>query len=115
MGEGLESVPLLGIQTQRSAGGPAHTALFEGRLAGRAIDAKTADLWVVGPTGERIEVTWPSAFRARSNPLRLVNPDGHDVAKAGQNIFLGGGFVAGANRFSAHKVSVDNPLHQRPQ
>ena len=113
MGEPQGLSPLLKIQTQRSAGGPGRLALGQGTLAGREIDADTADLWIINSDGQRIEVTWPAGFHARSNPMRLVNPQGQDVAKAGETIFLTGGFLPGTSHFSAHKVSVDSPLRQR--
>jgi hypothetical protein len=111
--EGPGSAPLLRIRTQLSAGGPGRLALLPGILAGELIDAESADLWVTDSDGRRIEITWPAGFHARSNPIRLVNPQGQDVAKAGEEIFLAGGNLAGTSHFSSHTVSVDSPLRQR--
>jgi hypothetical protein len=78
-------------------------ALLNGTLAGDPRDPHLA--WVVS-SDARVEVTWPTGFSAVFDPdLRMLGPDGTVVAKAGDEVSLGGSFGTADGSFGACAVN----------
>lgn len=84
-----------------------------GILAGGEIAPGQYCLWVVD-RGEVVPVIWPRGYKARLNPLELINEIGEVVASVGEIVEIAGGDVAcdpgqpcamgKSFAFSAHKV-----------
>jgi hypothetical protein len=87
--EGLVSLPL----THQPLGVSCYPMYLEGAfLAGDPTDPAVA--WVVSATGQRVEVLWPVGYSARFAPeLELIGPINQVIARAGDELTLGGGFV----------------------
>ncbi len=71
-------------------GDPSRLALAFGTLAAGNYRHKWC-VWLVGNESRRIPVVWPSGFRARRNPLELLDSHGTVVARGGERIKLTGG------------------------
>jgi hypothetical protein len=80
------------VPTHGPTGGYSDTASIEGRLAGDQ-SAGGACLWLVEGNGERRLIIWPHGFRARLDPLQLLDEQGGVVATEGQYIRAGGGYL----------------------
>jgi hypothetical protein len=78
--------PPLGRMLQRAA--------LLGMLEGGEAGPDRWCLWLRSATGHRVPVIWPAGFRARLDPLEVLNPSGQAVARAGEHLVLGGGFRA---------------------
>jgi hypothetical protein len=76
--------PPLGEMRQRAA--------LLGVLEGGEAGPDCWCLWMRSATGNRVPVLWPAGFRARLDPLEVLNGSGQMVARAGEHLVLGGGF-----------------------
>jgi hypothetical protein len=60
-------------------------------------EAETPCLWLIpahgkpAGDGERLSVVWPSHYTIRTDPLRLVAPDGTEAARVNDIVVLAGG------------------------
>lgn len=73
-------------------------------LAGEANDSSVA--WVSSAVGQRVNVLWPDGYTARFAPsVELVGPIGQFVARAGDELTLGGGFMP-SGEFAVCEVNV---------
>ena len=59
-------------------------------LIGQSNPDGTACLWIEGTEG-RVVLIWPSGYKARGNPLTVLDADGKEVAVVGEQIQFGGG------------------------
>jgi hypothetical protein len=50
-------------------------------------------VWLSRSTGDRLVTTWPGEYRARVGPFDLLDELGQVVARAGEQVNLGGGFL----------------------
>jgi hypothetical protein len=68
------------------------TYLEDAFLAGDVDDPSVA--WVVSAEGQRVNVLWPEGYAARFVPdVELIGPIGQLVARSGELLTLGGGFL----------------------
>ena len=65
-----------------------------GRLTGGESPSGQYLVWLAAAGGKITPVMWPRGFRAILDPLELINADGDVVARAGEYLKLGGGFVS---------------------
>lgn len=90
-----------------------------GVLTGAIVDGAVRT-WLADTNGQLTLVMWPGNFRARFDPLEVIDHQGAVVARGGEAVTMAGGFLvkAGDPRklghdrvFSAGKVSrdVDDP------
>lgn len=69
-------------------------AAIDGYLRGDA-SVDGGCVWLEDPsTGDRVAVVWPPGFAARFDPVELLGPDGAVVARDGDHVGLGGGFLS---------------------
>lgn len=61
----------------------------QGVLTGGLVEGRHC-LWLERSDGQTTSVLWPYGFSGRTDPYRLVNADGHVVARAGDEMSLGG-------------------------
>jgi hypothetical protein len=84
--------PVIAVPTSSWRPGDfAHEALMTGTLAGGRVGSGEYCVWVTRESGEAIPVVWPAGFRARLDPLELLNAEGAVVARAGDKLSVGGG------------------------
>lgn len=73
-------------------GDGSHDALLQGRL-----DAAERDGWlcfvVRAPDGTSTRLVWPDGWTAAVGPARLLDGDGREVARAGEQVDIGGGLT----------------------
>jgi hypothetical protein len=74
----------------RSTDGPAWLALNEGTLEGALVNGKVRT-WLRSDTGRRTLVAFPQTYRARLDPLELLDDHGRVVAHGGEFISVSGG------------------------
>ena len=77
------------------AGGGGGDALAAGRVGGMVVDDR-ACFWIEPLDSGAVEadwtaLVWPNGFGAVDDPLRLLTPDGQEVARVGDLVELGGG------------------------
>ncbi len=77
-------------------------ALLGGVLQGRST-SRAACFWI-GSGADRQAIVWPHGFSAADDPLRIVGPDGQDLAAVGSAVELGGGVLPGY-----HPTSEQDP------
>jgi hypothetical protein len=75
-----------------SADGPRMAALCEGKLVGALANGKVRT-WLEGEAHRRVLVAWPRTYRAHLHPLEVLDERGRVVARAGEFVRLGGGFM----------------------
>ena len=63
-----------------------------GILAGAIVDGSVRT-WLTDTNGQLTLVIWPGHFRARFDPLELVNDQGEVVARGGEFVTVSGGFL----------------------
>jgi hypothetical protein len=76
--------------------GFSETAEISGRLTGETVEGG-ACFWLEREDGERllrVLVVWPAGYRAKLQPLQLLNAEGEVVASEGQFIYAGGGYIS---------------------
>lgn len=74
------------------------------RLEGNLVVDKTANCLVVHKSGRYVDVAWPPGFSTavRDGSVALLDASGQVVAKLGDTVVLGGGYVAPS---AAHAIS----------
>jgi hypothetical protein len=50
-------------------------------------------VWLSRSSGERLVTMWPGEYRARVGPFELLDEFGQVIARAGEQVHLGGGFL----------------------
>jgi hypothetical protein len=70
----------------------AMAARFGGELAGGSVADGTYCVWLID-RGETRAVVWPPGYRARLDPVEILNPGGEVVARGGDMLVVGGGGV----------------------
>jgi hypothetical protein len=80
------------LPTGPALGGMRQRAALLGTLEGGETGPDRWCVWMRSPGGHRVPVVWPPGFRARLDPLEVLDPGGQVVARAGQRFVLGGGF-----------------------
>ena len=78
-----------GPDTSRAVARP--LAQSGGRLVGQVV-AGAVRTWLEHD-GDRVLLVWPGGFRARIAPLEVLDDDGRVVAKGGEHVTVGGGFL----------------------
>ncbi len=86
--------PVTGVPTSAwRPGMPSLYAGFSGILAGGQQSPGGYCVWVTAASGNPVPVVWPQGFRARLDPLELLGPGGEVVARGGDHLTAGGGFL----------------------
>jgi hypothetical protein len=87
MGDALET-PGLTVQQHPAKG-------MDARLEGMLVVDEAANCLVVHKAGRHIDVAWPPGFSAavREGSIVLIDTSGQTVAKLGDTVVLGGGYV----------------------
>jgi hypothetical protein len=75
-------------------GDPSLLALAIGTLAAGEYRGRWCP-WLAGTGSRRIAVVWPAGFHARRHPFELLDSHGTVVARGGERIKVGGGFIPG--------------------
>jgi hypothetical protein len=89
-----------------------------GNLAGAIVDGSVRT-WLTDGNGQLTLVMWPGNFRARFDPLEVIDHNGNVVARGGQFVTVAGGFLKSGDRrslghervFSAWQVSEAYDAH----
>jgi hypothetical protein len=68
-------------------------ALLEGTVQGQQTGPDRCRIWVERDSGKIVPVVWPAGYRARLDPLELLDPVGRVVAVAGTVISVPGGLM----------------------
>ena len=84
-----ELVPA-GPEVSAHAASPA--ARTSGELVG-ALVSGAACTWLAHPGGQLVLMMWPRGFRARFDPLELLDQRGEVVARGGETVTVGGGYL----------------------
>jgi hypothetical protein len=63
-----------------------------GTLVGAALDG-SVQTWLAGTDGQLTAVRWPGNFRARFDPLEILDHHGHVIARGGHSVTLTGGYL----------------------
>ena len=63
-----------------------------GELVGALVEDAVCT-WLVQEQGQLVLMMWPRAFRARFDPLELLDDRGQVVARGGEFVTVGGGFL----------------------
>jgi hypothetical protein len=108
----------LGPEVQDDA--PHRLAASGGELVGCVVDGAICT-WLTQVDGQLVLMMWPRAFRARFDPLELLDGDGRVVARGGDLVAVVGGYLpegdprtAGYERvFAASTVSTRLPPSAR--
>jgi hypothetical protein len=87
-----------------------------GELVGAIVDGAVCT-WLAKTNGQLVLMMWPRTFRARFEPLELLDDQGHVVAKGGEFVTVVGGYLPqgeprslGHERvFAAWTVSGEQP------
>jgi hypothetical protein len=74
-------------------GDPSRLALLIGTVEGGGTSDGHFCVWVRRESGEIVPVVWPAGFRARLDPLELLNAQGAIAAAAGDRINVCGGLM----------------------
>jgi hypothetical protein len=54
-------------------------------------------LWLARADGELLATMWPGEYRARLDPLIVLDEEGRIVARGGAQLFVSGGFLPPAD------------------
>lgn len=90
-----------------------------GHLVGAIVEGGVCT-WLAHPNGQLVLIMWPKAFRARFDPLELLDEQGQTVATGGEFITAVGGYLPerdtrsmGHKRvFAAWKASRGHPTRR---
>jgi hypothetical protein len=63
-----------------------------GGLVGAIVDG-AVQTWLTEATGQLTLIAWPGNFRARFDPLEVLDEHGEVVARGGESVTLAGGFL----------------------
>lgn len=84
--------PLSPAGPEGQLGGPSRLATKGGKLAGRLVDGGV-EIWLTRDDGTPVLTMWPGEYRARLNPLVLLDERGEVIASEGDQIRVVGGFL----------------------
>lgn len=73
-------------------GGRSRLATNGGKLVGRVIDGRV-EIWLTRDNGTQVLTMWPGEYRARLEPLELLDERGQVIAGEGDQIRVVGGFL----------------------
>ena len=86
-----------------AAGGPHRLAASGGTLVGRLVDDRV-QVSLAQADGELLLTIWPGEYRARVNPLVLLDGQDQVVARGGEELRVSGGFLpSGDPRTTGHE------------
>jgi hypothetical protein len=87
---------------------PSRLARLSGVLVGFVADGR-AWVWLAAPDGSLTPVAWPRGYRARLDPLELLDAEGRCVARGGDVVRTAGGYTgAGVPHLDAFaRMGVD--------
>lgn len=71
---------------------PTRLAQSGGELVGAIVDGAICT-WLAQPNGQLVLMMWPRDFRARFDPLELLDEQGNVVANGGELVTVVGGFL----------------------
>jgi hypothetical protein len=77
----------------------------EGILSGSPTSSGGIHVWLQN-MGHAVPVVWSAGFSALLDPLEILDPDGTVVARAGDYLQVGGGFVPGPVQKAGAEGSV---------
>jgi hypothetical protein len=85
-----------------------------GCLVGAVVDG-TVRTWLAQSDGRLVLMMWPDGFAARFDPLEILDGHGQVVARGGEFVGVGGGFLKATDpRGLGHEaVFVANPIARR--
>lgn len=86
------SYPLSPPGPEGQLGGPSRLATTGGRLVGRVVDGRV-QIWLARDDGTEVLTMWPAEYRARLEPLELLDERGKVIAREGRQIRVVGGFL----------------------
>lgn len=89
------------------APGPRMGALAQsgGRLVGAIVDGAVCN-WLDQCGGQLVLIMWPREFRARFDPLELLDAEGRVLARGGDEVTIAGGYLkSGDPRSLGHTVA----------
>jgi hypothetical protein len=87
----------------------AHPLAQSGGTLGGEMVGDAVHTWLEHDDGQRTLMMWPRPFRARFDPLELLDDQGRVVARGGEFVTVGGGYVKHGNTFAASTVSPGRP------
>jgi hypothetical protein len=61
-------------------------------LVGSLVEGQV-QIWLARDDGELVATMWPGEYRARLNPLVVVDEQGRVVARGGVHLHVSGGFL----------------------
>jgi hypothetical protein len=64
----------------------------EGRLVG-GLFAEGVQLWLARDDGELLATMWPGEYRARLDPLVVIDEEGRVVARGGEQLYVSGDYL----------------------
>jgi hypothetical protein len=73
-------------------GQPGRLALTGGIVDGELRNGAVS-VWLTQSSGDRLVTMWPGEYRARVEPFELLDELGQVIARAGEQVHLGGGFL----------------------
>lgn len=73
-------------------GQPGRLARTRGTVDGELRNGAVS-VWLTQASGDRLVTMWPGEYRARAEPFELLDELGHVIARAGEQVHLGGGFL----------------------
>ncbi len=62
-----------------------------------ALVEQRVQLWLARDDGELLATMWPGEYRARLDPLVVLDEEGRIVARGGEQLFVSGGFLPPAD------------------
>ena len=95
---------------------PTRLARCHGEMVGAIIDDAVCT-WLAQKDGQLVLLMWPRAFRARFDPLELLDEQGNVIAKGGEHVTVVGGFLAqDAPRLLGHqRIFAARPIRREPR
>lgn len=92
-------------------------ALGRGELGAEIVDGAVRS-WLKQPDGQLVPLMWPASFRARCDPLGVIDDEGQLVASGGETVTVVGGYLpqgepqgAGRRVFAAAAVASRSVPH----
>ena len=97
----------------RSRGGARRLARLDGTLVGFLV-GDTVWMWAATMTGLLIPLRWPEGYKARYEPIEIVDDKGRTVARGGQKVTLGGGYTTQDSHEESLQLPPPFSVHTAP-